>query len=109
MHYAQTTPVPLTEETLRARALSGLHQEPLDNGLHDPDQAKLGVPSDFDLNPELAATIREAILSYDWTGTPMEQEYTATGATAFVPVTYKDDWAMIRLIDDASGFEHRLN
>ncbi len=56
MQHAHTTaPTQLTESTLRALARSGLHQEPLIDGLHDPDRAKLGSPSDFDLNPELAA------------------------------------------------------
>ena len=56
MQHAHTTaPIQLTESALRALALSGLHQEPLIDGRHDPDRAKLGSPSDFDLNPELAA------------------------------------------------------
>jgi 8-oxo-dGTP pyrophosphatase MutT (NUDIX family) len=55
MQHVQTAPVQLTEDTLRARASSGLHQEPGDKALRDADGAKVRSPSDFDLNPELAA------------------------------------------------------
>ncbi len=55
MHHARTTtPVPLTQNVLRALARRGLHQEPPE-GLSDPGRAKLASPSEFDLNPELAA------------------------------------------------------
>ncbi len=50
-----TAPVKLTESTFKALARRGLHQEPPDEGLRDPDRAKLASPSEFDLNPELAA------------------------------------------------------
>lgn len=49
------------------------------------------------LSPELGAAIEEAFLSYDWTGTPLEEEF--QGADRFIPITYQRHWAMIRQVD----------
>lgn len=59
------------------------------------------------LNPGLASKIREALLAFRFEGTPLAEVYSASGADAFAPVSYKDDFALIRRIDDAVGFEHQ--
>ena len=38
-------------------------------------------------------------------GTPLEQRLGTAGGTKFVPANYKNDWALIRRIDDESGAE----
>jgi phosphonate transport system substrate-binding protein len=54
------------------------------------------------LKPELAASIREAFLSYDWMNdTLLRRELPEV--TRFVPTSYKDEFEMIRKIDAASG------
>ena len=53
------------------------------------------------LNAELRGKIAEALLSFDWSGTSVAAKYASSGASKFVPVNYKDDWANIRRIDDA--------
>jgi phosphonate transport system substrate-binding protein len=60
----------------------------------------------YNLKPELAAQIREALLKYPWPGTSMEKFFGPSGAHALAPVNYKDDWAVVRRIDDAIGYEH---
>jgi phosphonate transport system substrate-binding protein len=60
------------------------------------------------LRPELAKAIKEALLSYTWQKTPLAAEFAADGATQFVAVSYKDDWALVRRIDDAIGFRHEI-
>jgi len=52
------------------------------------------------LKPELAAKVKEALMSFDIKGTPLEQDFGTESQTKFVPVNYKDDWAVIRRIDE---------
>jgi phosphonate transport system substrate-binding protein len=56
----------------------------------------------YNLKPELAAKIKEAMLSFDMKGTSLEADFGSDGATKFVPVNYKNDWALIRRIDEES-------
>jgi phosphonate transport system substrate-binding protein len=62
----------------------------------------------YNLKPELAAEIRAAILDFDWTGTSLEKTFASSNQTRFVPVDYKDDWALIRRIDDSIGFAYQI-
>jgi len=52
----------------------------------------------YNLTPELQTAIRETLLGFDWKGTGLETEFGAE-AVKFVPVSYKDDWANSRRID----------
>lgn len=60
----------------------------------------------YHLEPQLAETIRKVILSFEIQGTPLVQEFGGVKNPHFLPVTYKNDWALIRRIDDASGNKH---
>jgi len=62
----------------------------------------------YNLKPELAAKIKEAMLSFDFKGTPLEQEFGWSGQYKFVAVNYKDDWSLIRDIDNQCGHLHEL-
>ncbi|MGL4514027.1 MAG: phosphate/phosphite/phosphonate ABC transporter substrate-binding protein [Lacipirellulaceae bacterium] len=53
------------------------------------------------LPSELRTKVRDALLGFNWAGTSIEKKYGSSGAAKFVPVTYKDDWANIRRIDEA--------
>lgn len=64
--------------------------------------AAIGVT--YNLKPELAAKIREATLGYEFSGTVLEKEL---GAAKFVPVNYKDHYALVRKIDDDTGQVHK--
>lgn len=57
----------------------------------------------YNLQPELAAKVRNALLSFDWKGTPMEKLLNSGKQTKFVPVNYKNDWSLVRKIDDQMG------
>ena len=52
------------------------------------------------LTEELRTKISETLLGFDWAGTSVEKEYEGKGVTKYVPVTFKDDWANIRRIDE---------
>jgi phosphonate transport system substrate-binding protein len=58
-----------------------------------------------DLRPELAEAIRGALLEFSWNGTGLDKVF-GSDATRFVPVAYKDDFAIVRRIDDALGYPH---
>lgn len=53
-----------------------------------------------DLHPELAEKVREAFLSYRF---PIEMQETFDGADRFYPITYQEDWQVIRDIAHATG------
>ncbi|MGI9455515.1 MAG: phosphate/phosphite/phosphonate ABC transporter substrate-binding protein [Aeoliella sp.] len=53
------------------------------------------------LPPQLREAITKLLTEFDWQGTPLIDSYGASGATGFVAVNYKDDWANIRRIDTA--------
>lgn len=53
-----------------------------------------------DLNPELVAKIKEAFFTFRF---PAEMQKTFGGADRFFPVTYKEDWQVIRDIAHSSG------
>src|SRR5262249_28642420 len=52
------------------------------------------------LKPELAAKIREAFLSFEWKGTSLESAYKAANQSKFVPVNYKEHWALVRDVEE---------
>ncbi|MGM0631642.1 MAG: phosphate/phosphite/phosphonate ABC transporter substrate-binding protein [Pseudomonadota bacterium] len=55
-----------------------------------------------ELDPDLAAAIREAFFSFDWQGSALLDEFADAGMEQFVPVTYQEHWEVIRRIDRAS-------
>lgn len=52
----------------------------------------------YNLKPELAEKIREALLNFKVQDTSITQEL-AEGVVGFAPVSYKEDWALVRRID----------
>ena len=57
-----------------------------------------------DLDPELAAKIQEAFFSFEFEGTALGDEF--EGVSKFVPITYQDQWAVIREIQASNGVEY---
>jgi len=56
----------------------------------------------YNLKPELAQKVRAAILAFNPQGTSAADRL-AEGVTGFAPVSYKDDWALVRRIDESFG------
>ncbi len=54
------------------------------------------------LNPDLARKIVYAFLSFDWKGTGLEKEF-GKQADKFCPITFKEHWRPIRLIQKENG------
>jgi phosphonate transport system substrate-binding protein len=57
----------------------------------------------YNLKPELQDKIQEAFFSFDWEGTGLEEEFSKSGEAQFIEITFKDDWDVIRKIDEANG------
>ena len=63
----------------------------------------------YNLKPELQDKIKEAFFTFDWKGTKLLEEFSKSGDTKFIPITFKDDWAVIRKIDEANGVAYTCN
>jgi phosphonate transport system substrate-binding protein len=59
-----------------------------------------GYGTVYNLTPELQAAIQEAFFSFDWEGTALAEEFGRNGESQFIPITFQDDWAVIRTIDE---------
>ena len=56
------------------------------------------------LDPALAAKIKEAFFTFPWEGSALKAEFKTEDR--FVPITYQKDWSVIRKIDAASGVKY---
>lgn len=85
-----------------------------ERGLYDPAEVRIVWESDrfpttsytyaHDLTPELKANIEEAFFSFDFAGTALGEEF--EGVSKFVPITYEENWSVIRDIQEANGVEY---
>jgi len=60
----------------------------------------------YNLTPELQEAIQGAFFSYDWEGTPLAEEFGRNGESQFIPITFQNNWAVIRTIDAFNGVEY---
>lgn len=56
----------------------------------------------YNLKPELQKQIREAFLTFDWTGTALKKEF-GKKSDRFIPITFKEHWIDIRTIQKTNG------
>jgi len=85
-----------------------------ERGLYDPAEVRKIWESDpfpttsftmaHNLDPELAEKVKEAFFSFDFAGTALGEEF--DGVSKFIPITYKDQWAVIRQIQASNGVEY---
>jgi len=61
------------------------------------------------LTPELQEKIKQAFFTFDWAGTKLLEEFSKSGDTKFIPISFKDDWAVIRQIDEANNVVYSCN
>ena len=62
----------------------------------------------YNLKPELAAKIKQAFFSFKWEGTALAREYEKTEPPQekFLPISYKEKWAVVRDVDTAMGVSY---
>ncbi len=53
------------------------------------------------LDPELAASVRQAFRTFDWEGSALAEEFQEEDG--FIDISYQEHWEVIRTIDVASG------
>ncbi len=61
------------------------------------------------LTPELQEKIKEAFATFEWEGSSLEEEFSKSGEAQFIPITFKEHWAVIRTIDEANGVSYTCN
>jgi len=61
------------------------------------------------LTPALQEKIKQAFFTFDWEGTKLLEEFSKSGDTKFIPISFKDDWAVIRQIDEANDVVYSCN
>jgi phosphonate transport system substrate-binding protein len=65
-----------------------------------------GYGTAHNLTPELQQKIRDAFFSFDWEGSSLQEEFSKSGEAQFIPITFQEHWAVIRLIDEANGVSY---
>ncbi len=60
----------------------------------------------YNLKPELQEKIKEAFFTFEWEGSALQEEFSKSGEAQFVEITFQDDWAVIRQIDEASDVSY---
>ena len=63
----------------------------------------------YNLPPELQEKIQEAFFSYDWEGTALAEEFGRSGEDQFIPISFQDNWAVVRQIDAAMNVTYTCN
>jgi len=90
-----------------APVASTVMQRMLERGIFKSSEVRIIWESDqfpgtsygyiYNLVPELQEKIREAFLTFDWTGSGLEKDF-GKRASTFIPVDYVKDWKVIRTI-----------
>ncbi len=65
-----------------------------------------GYGTAHNLTPELQTQIREAFFSFEWEGSSLQEEFERNGEAQFIPITFKEHWAVIRKIDAANDVSY---
>lgn len=68
-----------------------------------------GYGTVYNLHPDLQESIQEAFFSFEWEGTGLQREFGAQGETQFIPITFQENWSVIRQIDAAMGVTYTCN
>jgi phosphonate transport system substrate-binding protein len=55
----------------------------------------------YNLPPNVTAKIRQAFLEYSWEDSALAKQFGASNVMKFVPISYKQDFAVVRRIHDA--------
>lgn len=83
-------------------------------GLYDPEDLRIIYETDvfpttsynyvYNLHPDLIEKIKEAFFTFEFAGTALGEEF--ADVDKFVPINYKEDWTVIRSIQEFNGVEY---
>ncbi|HUO10750.1 MAG TPA: phosphate/phosphite/phosphonate ABC transporter substrate-binding protein [Phycisphaerae bacterium] len=62
----------------------------------------------YNLKPELAAKVREAFNTFKFPGSSLEARFAASKQDSFRPIDYKNEFTLVRFIDDQIGRPYHL-
>jgi phosphonate transport system substrate-binding protein len=62
----------------------------------------------YNLKPELAAKVKEAFFTFPWEGSELLKEFGKSNPAneKFLPISYKEQWEVVRDIDEAMGVKY---
>lgn len=63
----------------------------------------------YNLHPDLAQKVQDAFFSYNWEGSSLKEEFANSGESQFIPITFKEHWAVIRTIDEANDVTYQCS
>ncbi|WP_319783207.1 phosphate/phosphite/phosphonate ABC transporter substrate-binding protein [Oceanisphaera sp. IT1-181] len=63
----------------------------------------------YNLHPDLAKKVQEAFFSYNWEGSALKEEFANSGESKFIPMNFKEHWAVIRSIDEANDVTYQCD
>ncbi|WP_191057476.1 phosphate/phosphite/phosphonate ABC transporter substrate-binding protein [Geminicoccus harenae] len=65
----------------------------------------------YNLKPELAEKVKEAFFSFEWEGSDLLKEFSTSEPPQekFMPITYQENWKVVRDIDQAMGVSYACN
>ena len=94
-----------------APVASTVMQRMIERGVFDRSQVRIIWESDkfpgtsygyvYNISPKLQKQVREALLTFDWTGSGLQKDF-GKRAETFIPVDYKKLWNVIRTIQKAN-------
>jgi phosphonate transport system substrate-binding protein len=60
----------------------------------------------YNLKPELAQKVKESFATFNWEGSSLKKEFEKNGEGQFIPITYQEEWSVIRTIDAANNVSY---
>lgn len=68
-----------------------------------------GYGTAHNLTPALQEAIQQAFFTFDWEGTSLAEEFSKSGESQFIPITFAEHWTVVRDIDAAMGVSYDCN
>lgn len=102
-----------------AAIANSVKQRMIDRGVVTEDQLEIiytsqtfpttGYGTVYNLHPDLQEKVKEAFFTFDWEGTALQAEFSRSGEAQFIPITFQENWAVVRQIDAAMGVQYTCN
>lgn len=96
---------PVASEVVERMAARGLYDEADVRLIWESDRfPTTSYNHAHNLHPDLVEKIREAFFSFSFSGTALGKEF--EGVEKFVPITYQENWRVIRTVQEANGVRY---
>lgn len=96
---------PVASEVVERMAARGLYDEADVRLIWESDRfPTTSYNHAHNLHPDLVEKIREAFFTFSFSGTALGEEF--AGVEKFVPITFQENWRVIRTIQEANGVRY---